>query len=72
MTRRRGYSDETTYLQSIGSNNKFLDHMGQGAIGVNVRNFLWVGSLKDHQLDMKTPIFRDSRKHSYMASSGNY
>ena len=59
------YSDQTAYLQSIGSNNKFLDYMGQGEIGVSVRNFLWGGSLRDHQLDIRTPIFRDKRKNSY-------
>jgi phospholipase A1 len=58
------YSDQTAYLQSIGSNNKFLDYMGQGEIGVSVRNFLWGGSIRNHQLDIRTPIFRDSRKNS--------
>jgi len=60
-----GYSDETNYLQSIGNNDKFLDYMGRGEIGVSVRNFLWGGSLSDNQLDMKTPIFRDVHKDSY-------
>jgi phospholipase A1 len=60
-----GYSDVEGYLQSIGSRDKFLDYMGQGEIGVSVRNFLWGGSLRDHQLDIKTPIFRDSSKNSY-------
>ena len=60
-----GYSDETAYLRSIGSNDKFLDYMGQGEIGVSVRNFLWGGSLRDHQLDVKTPIFRAQSKNSY-------
>ena len=60
-----GYSDQDAYLQSIGSNDTFLDYMGQGEIGLSVRNFLWGGSLRDHQLDIKTPIFRDKRKHSY-------
>ena len=59
------YSDMTTYLRSIGSNTTFLDYMGRGEIGLRVRNFLWGGSLRDHQLDMKTPIFRDMRKKSY-------
>ena len=59
------YSDQTAYLQSIGSNDKFLDYMGQGEIGVSVRNFLWRGSIRNHQLDIKTPIFRDNRKNSY-------
>ncbi len=59
------YSDETAYLRSIGSNDKFLDYMGQGEIGVSVRNFLWGGSLRDHQLDVKTPIFRAQSKNSY-------
>ena len=59
------YSDETAYLRSIGSSDKFLDYMGQGEIGVSVRNFLWGGSLRDHQLDVKTPIFRAQSKNSY-------
>jgi phospholipase A1 len=59
-----GYTDETAYLQSIGSNEKFLDYMGQGEIGVSVRNFLWGGFLKNHQLDIRMPIFRDARKNS--------
>jgi phospholipase A1 len=59
------YSDEDTYLQSIGNNNKFLDYMGYGEIGISVRNFLWGGSLKDHQLDLKTLIFQNVNKYSY-------
>lgn len=60
-----GYSDQDAYLRSIGSNDTFLDYMGQGEVGVSVRNFLWGGSLRNHQLDIKTPIFRDIRKDSY-------
>jgi len=60
-----GYSGQDDYLQTIGSSDKFLDYMGQGEIGVSVRNFLWGGTLRDHQLDIKTPLFRDSRKDSY-------
>jgi phospholipase A1 len=60
-----GYSDQDAYLQSIGSNDTFLDYMGRGELGISVRNFLWGGSLRDHQLDIKTPIFRDKRKNSY-------
>jgi phospholipase A1 len=60
-----GYSSQDAYLQSIGSNDTFLDYMGQGEVGVSVRNFLWGGSLRDHQLDIKTPIFRDIHKDSY-------
>ncbi len=60
-----GYSDETAYLQSIGNKATFLDYMGRGEVGVSVRNFLWGGSLRDHQLDVKTPIFRDFNKDSY-------
>jgi phospholipase A1/A2 len=60
-----GYSDQDAYLQSIGSSDKFLDYMGHGELGLSVRNFLWRGSLRDHQLDIKTPIFRDKRKNSY-------
>jgi len=59
------YSDQTAYLQSIGSNDTFLDYMGKGEIGVSVRNFLWGGPLRNHQLDMKTPIFRDKSKNSF-------
>jgi phospholipase A1 len=60
-----GYSGQDAYLQSIGNNAKFLDYMGQGEVGISVRNFLWGGSLRDHQLDIKTPVFRDKRKDSY-------
>ena len=60
-----GYSGQDAYLQSIGSSDTFLDYMGKGEIGVSVRNFLWRGSLRDHQLDIKTPIFRDMSKDSY-------
>lgn len=60
-----GYSGQDAYLQSIGSSSTFLDYMGRGEIGVSVRNFLWGGSLRDHQLDIKTPIFRDRSKDSY-------
>ncbi|MDD5209136.1 MAG: phospholipase A [Elusimicrobiales bacterium] len=60
-----GYSDQDAYLKSIGSGAKFLDYMGRGEVGLSVRNFLWGGSLKNHQLDIKTPIFRDSGKRSY-------
>jgi phospholipase A1 len=60
-----GYSDQENYLQSIGNNNKFLDYMGWGEIGISLRNFLWGGGLRDHQLDIKTPVFRDSNKESY-------
>jgi phospholipase A1 len=60
-----GYAEEDAYLQSVGSNDAFLDYMGHGEIGLSIRNFLWGGSLRDHQLDIKTPIFRDMRKHSY-------
>ena len=64
LWRASGYSDQDAYLQSIGSNDTFLDYMGHGEIGVSVRNFLWGGSLKNHQLDIKTPIFRDTDKPS--------
>jgi len=60
-----GYNEQDAYLRSIGSNDTFLDYRGQGEIGISVRNFLWGGSIKDHQLDIKTPIFRDNRKNSY-------
>jgi phospholipase A1 len=60
-----GYYDQDAYLQSIGSSDTFLDYMGQGEIGASVRNFLWGGNLRDHQLDIKTPVFRDKRKNSY-------
>jgi outer membrane phospholipase A len=60
-----GYSEEDNYLRSIGSSDTFLDYMGRGEIGVSVRNFLWGGSLKDHQMDIRTPIFHDGRKDSY-------
>jgi phospholipase A1 len=60
-----GYSESDAYLQSIGSNDNFLDYMGRGEVGWSLRNFLWGGSLRDHQLDIKTPIFRDINKNSY-------
>ena len=59
------YSSQDAYLQSIGGNEKFLGYRGHGELGVSVRNFLWGGTLKDHQLDIKTPIFRSLRKESY-------
>jgi len=58
------YFDQDAYLRSIGSNDTFLDYMGTGELGLSVRNFLWGGSLKDHQLDVKAPIFRSRKKHS--------
>jgi hypothetical protein len=60
-----GYDGEDDYLRSLGSSDTYLDYRGKGEIGVSVRNFLWGGSLRDHQLDFKTPIFRDSSKDSY-------
>jgi outer membrane phospholipase A len=59
-----GYSGQDDYLRSIGSRGKFLDYMGQGEVGASIRNFLWGGSWQDHQLDVRTPVFRDSRKDS--------
>jgi len=60
-----GYSDQDNYLRSYGNRSGFLDYMGHGEAGISVRNFLWGGSLKNHQLDIKTPVFRDSGKPSY-------
>jgi phospholipase A1 len=60
-----GYEEENAYLQSAGKNDTFLDYMGKGEVGLSVRNFLWGGRLRDHQLDIKTPIFRDGNKDSY-------
>ena len=53
------YYEQNDYLQSIGSTNKFLDYMGYGEIGISFRNFLWGGSLKDHQVDIKTLIVQN-------------
>ena len=39
--------------------------MGRGELSVSVRNFLWGGSLKNHQLDIRTPLFLYKRKSSY-------
>jgi outer membrane phospholipase A len=64
LWRASAYEDENAYLQSIGRNDTFLDYMGIGEVGLSVRNFLWGGSLKDHQLDIRTPIFRDKYKDS--------
>lgn len=60
-----GFSDQDDYLRSIGSKARFLDYMGRGELGISVRNFIWGGSLKNHQLDIRTPVFRDHRKDSY-------
>lgn len=60
-----GYSDQDAYLQSIGSSNNFLDYMGQGEIGISIRNFLWGGILNDHQLTVKMPIFCGPQKNTY-------
>ena len=60
-----GYQDENAYLQAANKNGTFLDYMGIGEVGISVRNFLWGGSLRDHQLDFKTPIFPDKHKDSY-------
>ncbi len=60
-----GYSNQDDYLRSIGSNDTFLDYRGRGELGVSLRNFLWGGSLLNHQLDVKMPVFRDKRNNSY-------
>jgi phospholipase A1 len=60
-----GFSNQDDYLQSIGKSDTFLDYMGRGELVMSVRNFLWQGSFKNHQLDVKTPIFKDKRKSSY-------
>jgi phospholipase A1/A2 len=59
-----GYSDEETYLESVGKRERFLDYMGKGEVGFSVRNFLWSGKLKNCQLDVRTPIIRQNRKTS--------
>ncbi len=61
-----GCSDQDDYLKALGRGDKFLDYMGRGELGISVRNFIWGGSLKNHQLDIRTPIFRDHRKDSYL------
>jgi len=60
-----GVSEQDAFLRSIGSKNRFLDYMGRGEVRVSVRNFLWRGTFKNHQLDIRTPIFRGSNKESY-------
>lgn len=60
-----GYSGQDTYLRSVGNNRDFLDYMGRGEVGISVRDFLWGGSFRNHQLDIKTPILRGSGKNSY-------
>ena len=65
LWRASGYASQNDYLRSIGSNRKFLDYMGQGEVGLSVRNFLWGGSLKNHQLDLRTPLYRYKRRPSY-------
>lgn len=65
LWRASGYSGQDEHLRSLGSTRKFLDYMGQGEIGLSVRNFLWRGSLENHQLDIRTPLFRYKRRNSY-------
>jgi len=60
-----GYTAQTKYLQAKGANSDFLDYMGNGEIGVSLRNFLWGGAFKNHQLDFKTPISYNKRKDSF-------
>lgn len=60
-----GFSGQNDYLKNLGRRSRFLDYMGHGEVGVSLRNFLWGGSLKNHQLDVKTPVFRDGNKDSY-------
>lgn len=59
------YSDQDNYLHSRGSDDDFLDYAGRGEVSFSIRNFLWGGALKDHQLDIKTPIFHDTHKPSW-------
>ena len=63
--RASGYSGQDDYLKSVGDGGKFLDYMGQGESGISVRDFVWGGSLKNHQLDIRTPLYRHERKKSY-------
>ncbi len=65
LWRASGYSDGNSHLRSLGSAANFLDYMGIGEIGVSLRNFLWGGTLKNHQLDIRTPLFRYKRKPSF-------
>jgi len=60
-----GFSGQDDYLRSLGRRSRFLDYMGHGEVGISIRNFIWGGSLKNHQLDIKTPVFRDANKDSY-------
>lgn len=60
-----GYSTQDDYLRSLGRSARFPDYMGRGEVGISVRNFLWRGSFKNHQLEVKTPIFRDYGRDSY-------
>jgi phospholipase A1 len=60
-----GYSDEEVYLESVGKQERFLDYMGKGEVGLSIRNFLWSGRLRNCQLDVKTPIIRQNRKPSF-------
>lgn len=59
-----GYTEQDDYLKAVGNNNKFLDYMGRGELGLSIRNFLWRGAMKDHQLDIKLPLFHDTDKPS--------
>ncbi|HBE88196.1 MAG TPA: hypothetical protein DDW67_03545 [Elusimicrobia bacterium] len=60
-----GFPSHNAYLRGLGRKDDFLDYVGRGEVAVSVRNFLWRGSLKDHQLDIKTPMFRSHDKDSY-------
>jgi len=60
-----GYRSERHHLEAIGSKYGFLDYMGRGEVGLSVRNFLWGGRFRDHQLDVNMPILNDNITKSF-------
>jgi phospholipase A1 len=50
-----GYSDQDVYLQSIGSNNTFLDYEGYGEVNVALRDILVQGDW-GNRIDMTSKI----------------
>lgn len=50
-----GYSDQDAYLQSIGSNNTFLDYEGYGEVNVALRDILVQGAW-GNRIDMTSKI----------------
>ena len=60
-----GFDNIDNYLRSVGSDDDFLEYMGDGEIGLSLRNFLFNGNLRNCQLDLKTPFSGKFTKNSY-------